>query len=293
MEYWDELRKYTPIEAVRTKLKAFSRQYNLYTQVKVQLKNNLVALLDQTFPGANELFDSPAKSDGHQKWVDFVTAFWHCECICHMSKAAFIERYRKWCKRCGYRFSELKAADVYAYSLGHITTLSKNKNTKLLVTQAAAQLIAVSRTVEVFRAELLALAQMLPEYQVVMGIYGVGPVTGPQLMAEIGDVRKFASRKSLIAFAGIDPAVDQSGKREALSRSTTKRGSPQLRKSLFQAVNTYVKRRPANEPVYQFYAKKRAEGKKYYVCMTAAANKFLRIYYARVMECMSQLDETA
>ena len=44
---------------------------------------------------------------------------------------------------------------------------------------------------------------------------------------------------------------------------------------------------PADEPVYQFLDKKRAEGKPYFVYMTAAQNKFLRIYYARVKECLT------
>ena len=48
-----------------------------------------------------------------------------------------------------------------------------------------------------------------------------------------------------------------------------------------------MKLSPENEPVYQFIDKKRSEGKPYYVYMTAGANKFLRIYYARVKECMA------
>ncbi len=127
LQNWDELREYTPVEAARLKLKQFSRQYNLYSKMKVQLKNNLIALLDQVFPGANEIFTSPAKKDGREKWVDFVTTFWHCECIADTSETAFIERYRKWCKRLGYYFSETKAADVYIDSLGHITTLPKTQ----------------------------------------------------------------------------------------------------------------------------------------------------------------------
>jgi transposase len=284
LEYWSKLREYTPVEAGRAKLKQFSRQYNLYNKIKVQLTNNFIALLDQVFPGANELHDSPPKVDGRQKWVDFVTTFWHCECIADMSEVAFIERYRKWCKRLGYYFSETKAAYLYTCSLGHITTLPKNANTKLLVTEAAKQLTSISRIVEIFRAEMLRLAQMMPEYEVVMGLYGVGPTIGPQLMGEIGDVRDFVNRKQLIAFAGIDPGSDQSGKHCSESESTSKRGSALLRKCLYLAVETYVKKQPADEPVYQFYMKKRAEGKKYYVCTTAAANKFLRIYYARVKE---------
>lgn len=288
LQNWDELREYTPVEAARLKLKQFSRQFNLYTKMKVQLKNNLIALLDQVFPGVNEIFTSPARPDGREKWVDFIATFWHCECIAGMSEAAFIERYRKWCKRLGYYFGETKAADVYIDSLGHITTLPKNANTKLLVTEAAKQLTATSRAVEIFRAEMLRLAKMMPEYEVVMNLYGVGETIGPQLMGEIGDVRDFVSRKQLIAFAGIDPGSDQSGKHNAESQSTSKRGSPLLRKCLFQAVEIYVKRKPIDEPVYLFYAKKRAEGKLYYVCTTAAANKFLRIYYARVKEFLDK-----
>jgi len=288
LEYWDDLREYTPVEAGRAKLKQFSRQYNLYSKLKVQLTNNFIALLDQVFPGANELFDSPPKADGRQKWVDFVTTFWHCECIADMSETAFIERYRKWCKRLRYNFSETKAVDVYICSLGHITTLPKNANTKLLVTEAAKQLTSISRMVEIFRSEMLRLAKMMPEYDVVMGIYGVGPTIGPQLMGEIGDVRDFASRKALVAFAGVDPGDNSSGKHESKSNPSSKRGSALLRKVLFLAVETYVKKQPADEPVYQFYKKKRAEGKGYYVCTTACANKFLRIYYARVKEYLDK-----
>ena len=45
------------------------------------MKNNLIALLDQTYPGANDFFDSPARSDGSQKWVDFVHTYWHVDCV--------------------------------------------------------------------------------------------------------------------------------------------------------------------------------------------------------------------
>lgn len=290
LENWTELREYTPVEAVRLKLKQFSRQYNLYVKTKVALKNNLIALIDQTFPGANALFDSPAKKDGRQKWVDFITTFWHCECVYEKGETAFIERYRKWCKRKGYHFSEHKAADLYIDSLGHVITLPKNANTKLLITQAATQLTAISQTVEIFRDELLRIAALLPEYPAVMKLYGVGDTVGPQLMAEIGDVLRFDNRKSLIAFAGVDPANNQSGNYEAKSSATTKRGSSQLRKTLFQVVKTYLLRSPTDEPVYQFLDRKRAEGKHYYVYMTAASNKFLRIYYARIKEYLSEIE---
>ena len=118
------------MDAVRQQLKLCSRQYNLYMKTVVALQNNLISLTDKTFPGVNELFSSPERADGHQKWVDFAMTFWHCDCICRMSESAFTERYRKWCRRKGYLFSVEKALDIYAGSCGHFTTLPKNNNTQ-------------------------------------------------------------------------------------------------------------------------------------------------------------------
>jgi len=287
LDNWTELRPYSPVDSVRQLLKLFSRQYNLYMKTSVSLQNNLISLLDKTWPGANKLFDSPTRADGHQKWVDFVVDFWHCDCLNRISEKAFTERYQKWCKRKGYHFSSSKAEDVYISSAGHFPTLPKNDNSKLLINSAAAELTAARNTLMTVKAEVIRLAQQLPEYDIVQSMYGVGEITGAQLIAELGDVRRFDNRRSIVAFAGIDPGVNQSGSYQRGSNPASKRGSPHLRKTLFQVVETHLKRSPADEPVYQFLDKKRAEGKPYYVYMTAAANKFLRVYHARVKEYLN------
>jgi len=287
LEYWEEMMEYTEADAVRKQLKLFSRQYNLYMKTVVSLQNNLISLLDSVFPGVNNLFTSAMRDDGRQKWVDFVTIFYHRDCVAGVGLASFTERYRKWCSRRGYNFSKNKASELHAASLNVVTTLPKNALTKALITTAADQLTTASVTLAVFKAEFIRLAATLPEYEVVQSMYGVGGITGAQLMAEIGDVRRFANRGSLIAFAGVDPGIDESGTRKSQGISTSKRGSPHLRKTLFQIVSTYLRCSPENEPVYQFLDRKRAEGKPYLVYMTAAANKFLRIYHARVKECLS------
>ena len=112
----------------------------------------------------------------------------------------------------------------------------------------------------------------------------------PQLMAEIGDVRRFERKQSLVAFAGIDPAPSESGDYCSRSNRTTKRGSPYVRRTLFNIMKVHLQRAPADEPVFQFLNKKRAEGKPYYVYMTAAGNKFLRRYYGKVMAYFSTLE---
>ena len=293
LDHWVDLREYTPMDAVRQQLKIFSRQYNLYMKSSIALQNNLISLTDKVFPGVNELFSSPERADGHQKWVDFVTTFWHCQCISLVSEKAFTERYQKWCKRMGYNFSTAKASSVYTKSLRQIVTLPKNNNTKLLIQTAAKELTAMNELLAAVRGEMIRLAKELPEFETVHAMYGVGETTAAQLMAEIGDIRNYPRRSALIGFAGIDPEVDQSGKKNTQSNPSTKRGSPHLRKTLFQIMTIYLQHSPADEAVYQFLDKKRAEGKPYYVYMTAGANKFLRIYYARVKECMAKLEAPA
>jgi len=290
LDHWTDLREYTPMDTVRQQLKIFSRQYNLYMKSSVALQSNLISLTDKVFPGVNELFTSPARPNGHQKWVDFITTFWHCECISQVSEKSFVERYQKWCKRMGYNFSAAKASGIYSDSLEHIVTLPKNNNTKLLIQTAAKELTAMNELLAAVRVEMIRLAKELPEFETVHAIYGVGEITAAQLMAEIGDIRNYPRRSSLVGFAGIDPEVNQSGKMNSQSNPSTKRGSPHLRKTLFQIMTVYLQLKPADEAVYQFLDKKRAEGKPYYVYMTAGSNKFLRIYYARVKECIAKLD---
>ena len=118
-----DLREYIPMETTWEELKLCSRQYNIYMKNVVALQNNLISLTGKTFPWVNELFSSPDRADGSQKWIDFVTTFWHCECICLVSEAAFTEHYHKWCKRKGYHFSQRKAAELYMDSMGHISLL--------------------------------------------------------------------------------------------------------------------------------------------------------------------------
>ena len=291
LDRWAELREHTPMDTIRYQLKTLNRQCGLYTKTKTMMKNNLIALLDQTYPGVNALFDSPVREDGHQKWVDFAMSFWHVDCVRGMSQAAFTECYRKWCKKHGYNFSADKAAKIHAGTLDLIAMLPKDALTKLTIRQAVDALNAVSKTLERLKSEMLALASQLPEYPVVMAMRGVGDSLGPQLMAEIGDVTRFARRSAITSCAGVDPGANQSGTHEAKSVRTSKSGSPELRKALFLVMDCLLKTKPQDDPVYQFMDKKRSEGKPYLVYMTAGANKFLRVYYGRVKEYLAALEE--
>ena len=290
LDHWLALPRYVPEDEVRLMLKTTYRQYQQRAKVQTMLKNNLISLLDIAFPDANRLFSSPARADGSEKWVDFVAAFWHCECVCGLPEKAFTAKYQKWCKKHGYNFSEEKAHNIYFEASEQVCVMPKSDTTKLLVEQAVLQLKATSGALATLKQEMQTLASSLPEYPVVMAIFGVGPALGPQLMAEIGDVRRFHSKKALVAYAGIDAPPNDSGNISGRHRSMSKVGSPSLRRTLFLVMSVYLQKSPSDEPVYQFMNRKRAEGKPYRVYMMASANKFLRIYYASVKQYLDTLE---
>ena len=127
------------------------------------------------------------------------------------------------------------------------------------------------------------ITKLLPEYGVVIGFQGVGEIFAPQLMAEIGDIYRYHKKSALVRFAGLEPVENKSGKFQG-KETISKQGSPHLRKTLFQVMDSILKHKPLDAPIFQFLDRKRAEGKHYYSYMTAGSAKFLRIYYARVKE---------
>jgi transposase len=107
-------------------------------------------------------------------------------------------------------------------------------------------------------------------------IPGIGEVTAPIILAEIGDINNFSSPSKLTAFAGIDPSENQSGNKKSSNEKTSKRGSPYLRHALF----TIAMVASNNDPVmHDYYIKKRAEGKHHYVALTGIERKLLGIIF--------------
>lgn len=96
----------------------------------------------------------------------------------------------------------------------------------------------------------------LPQH--ITSIPGIGPVTGAIILAEIGDVQRFAAPEKLVAYAGIDPTVYQSGQFTASQTRMSKRGSPYLRHALWQAAFMATQQDPQ---LRDYYQRKRAEGK--------------------------------
>ena len=108
-------------------------------------------------------------------------------------------------------------------------------------------------------------------------IPGIGMIGAATILAEIGDISRFKNSSSLIAFAGIDPTVRQSGEFNSTHNHMSKRGSPYLRHAIFLAATTCSFH---NSPLNAYYKKKRDQGKHHLTATGAVARKLTTIIYA-------------
>ena len=276
LDNWDELKDFDRSEDKYRELTLLSRQYRHYMRIHVASLQELTHILDYTMPGIKKEFNSWDSDNGKDKLSDFVEKYWHYDNIRKKSERQFVESYLAWATKKGYHRNQNKAAKIYSMA-------------KELVIQAIEVLRRVDETLNTILARMQEIAKTLPEYTVVRSMGGVGDVLAPKLIADIGDVRRFHNSKALIAYAGIDAPPYQSGQFIGTNRNISKRGSSAIRKTGYEVMRS-LKSHPMPEDgaVYQFILKKEAEGKPRKVAKMAGLNKFLRIYYARVMEVYSR-----
>lgn len=290
IDRWFKLQKYEGDENTYAELKLLGRRYRYYMELHVKSLQELTHILDYVMPGIKAMFNSWDEASNKDKLSDFVERYWHYDLITSMSREEFTEDYLAWAKEKKYHQSSAKAEAVYEMASGGIPTLSSDTpSTKMLVQEAIAVLRAVDSSLFRIISRMQELAKTLPEYSTVRSMGGVGDVLAPKLIAEIGDVRRLHNAKALIAWAGIDPPPYESGQFVGSQRRITKRGSSTLRKVGYEVMRVLKSHRePEDNVVYNYILKKEAEGKSKKAAKIAGLNKFLRIYYARVMAVYQQ-----
>ena len=103
-------------------------------------------------------------------------------------------------------------------------------------------------------------------------IPGIGPILGAIIVSEIGDINRFSHASKLVAYAGIDPTVKQSGEFNATKNRMSKRGTPYLRRALWTASIVAA----FNDPnLHEYYLKKKNEGKHHGTIIGAIARKLI------------------
>ena len=288
LTYWDELSPVKPPEYVYQELKLLARQYYQTVSMLVKAKVNLSNLLDQTMPGIKELMnDSP----GNHKLTDFVKRYYHYGHILEMGEKRFHYDYCKWAKKQGYRVYERLAKEILAIAQNGIPVLPNSPVTKAVVVEAVRVLHEIEISRDTILTQMQELAKSLPEFSLIREMPCIGDTLAPRIIAEIGDIRRFKNKHSLIAYAGIDAPPYQSGSFNATERHISKRGNSYLRKTGYEIMQCLIQHKPIGDPVYDFICKKRLEGKCGKEAMIAGLNKFLRIYYGRVTELYKEINE--
>ena len=290
IEKWFKLQRYESSGLEYEELKLLGRRYRHYMELHVAALQELTHMLDYVMPGIKGMFNSWTESNNRDKLCDFVERFWHYDLITAMSCEEFVKAYNDWAEEKKYHQNESKARQVYELASNGIPTLPSNiPSTKMLVLEAINSLRTADDSLNAILTRMKELAKSLPEYSTVRAMGRVGDVLSVKLIAEIGDVRRFHSAKALIAYAGIDPPPYESGQFVGNKRKISKKGSSTLRKVGYELMRVLKSHgEPKDAAVYNYILKKEAEGKSKKQAKIAGLNKFLHIYYARVMEVYQQ-----
>lgn len=275
---------YTPSDQKYEDLRFLSRQYSQRISTLTGNKVQLLDLLDQTMPGITSLLPLKSRDPDNCVLLRFVKRFKSFDMIRKMGKTRFLESFQILVRKTKGRPASTKGLRIYELALNSVTTRGDNPLTAMTQEQCVALISTSQKAADEINLQMRTIAETLPEYKVLRAMAGVGDRLGPVILAEIGDVRRFHSGKALNAYAGNDAPPYQSGQFESRNRHISKRGNPALRKACFEVMQALKLTKPQDDPVYLFLAKKEQEGKPYNVAKMAAVNKFLRIYYARVME---------
>ena len=234
------------------------------------LKRKVVCVLDQVFPEYQSIFSDIFGKTSKEILLQFSSPI-DFESVSSQTLAQLLAKLSR--KQVGSAKAEqLKAAASCSFGV----TFAKSSFTfqlKALIEQIA----FIEKQVKETETEIAGIMEKLESP--ITTITGIGNVTGAAIISEIGDISKFDSPRKLVAFAGLDATVTQSGEFEAAHNVMSKRGSPYLRKAIFQAALVAAFKDPVLSAYYQ---KKRAEGKHHLTCIGAVARKMCNIIYAVV-----------
>ncbi len=234
------------------------------------LKRKVVCVLDQAFPEYQSIFSDIFGRTSKEILLQFSSPI-DFEAVSSQTLAELLAKLSR--RQAGAaKAGQLKAAASCSFGV----TFAKNSFTfqlKALIEQIS----FIEKQVKETEAEIAGVMEKLESP--ITTITGIGSVTGAAIISEIGDISKFDSPRKLVAFAGLDATVTQSGEFEAAHNVMSKRGSPYLRKAIFQAALAAAFKDPVLSAYYQ---KKRAEGKHHLTCIGAVARKMCNIIYAVV-----------
>lgn len=249
-------------------LRNICRMRNYLVQSAGDLKRKIICVLDQVFPEYQSIFSNTFGTTSKQLLLDFSSPSDFEE----LSVDTLTETLETLSRKKIGKNTAQKLIDSAKNSFG--VTFSKESFTfqlKLLIEQVK----FIEDQIKECETKIKELMEKIDSP--ITTIPGIGSVLGAIIISEFGDISRFDKPSKLVAFAGIDATVSQSGEFEGTHNVMSKRGSPYLRKALFQAALVASNTDPVLKDYYQ---KKRAEGKHHKTCIGAVARKLCNIIYA-------------
>ncbi|SFO04169.1 transposase [Pseudobutyrivibrio sp. UC1225] len=213
-------------------LKNLGRFRQKIVKQRTRLKIQLTSYLDQVFPELQYFFKSGIHHKGcyallKEAPTPEAIASMHLTHLTHLLKAASKGHFQK-------------ETAVELRVLAQKSVGSSDKSLSIQITQSIEQIELLDRQLELIESEMKDIVTSLDS--VIMTIPGIGYVNGGMILGEIGDITRFSNPSKLLAFAGLDPSVYQSGNFEAKHTRMSKRGSRALRYALIKAAHNVVKK---------------------------------------------------
>lgn len=255
-----------PIDYHTSELKSLSRTRFSFVQNRSALKTKVKGLLIQLFPEFRKAFSDVFGASAVAVLEKYPSAAAIAGCEVGTLAKLIQDSSRG-------RLAEEKAEALRALAVNSIGVRSEALEIELCC--YLEQIRLLTKHIRLCEEKIKALMKEINSP--ITTVPGIGFVLGAMILAEIGDINRFGTPAKLLAFAGLDPSVNESGKSVNSTGSMVKRGSKYLRWAFGQAARCVS----VNNPVFQAYLdSKIKQGKHYSIACSHVAKKLCRVLFA-------------
>jgi transposase len=235
-------------------------------------KRRVIALLDQVFPEYAKLFSDIFGVSSSELLLKYPTP----EDMLAVSAEQLAELLEK--ASCG-RLGEGKAKTLQSAAKETFGVKHAHKAFAFEIRQIISQIRFTEQQIEDLEKEISSLLKQCGTY--ITTIPGIGDTLGAVILSEIGDINRFDAPEKLVAYAGLDVTVNQSGEFSGTQNHLSKRGSPYLRRALWLAA---IRAAFCDPTLSKHYESLKARGKHHNVAIGSVARKMCNIVFTILKE---------
>ena len=267
--YTRNARKLIAASSLYSQLYSLSRRRAAIVDRLVASKNQYRKSLDAVWPLLDKTCDP---FSGYAMWA--VRRYRHPERLAKAKEESIAKEFERAKVRTGPEPKAAIASKLAAYARDAISGCPADGGEVDSLISALDDVIRDMGALDEITNRLISLAKGLPHFALIASIDGTGDALAALLCAEIGDPSRFNSRNGIVAYAGLDPTILQSGRNDGLHYSITRKGNAFLRKYLYLAVENMIMSK-ADNAITRFCSKKKSSGLCHKAAATAACRKLL------------------